>query len=235
MALHQAGVPLLHLELKFSSYPVTTADLDAKGASGLRGLAKTLKSFDYRGRPDFPLLDASNEQAYLSALASGPNLETLQIGFLLDRAVTMSIDPVLASLWSGSKLRSITLRDCSFHLHQLQSVLENCKPNNMTLVALHGTRLESGTWADALDALREAATDRTTVAYVDRPGGAECDNMSREQYNLIFLSGFDQPYKHSKANKYISSSFCSDTQNPLRPEPVDDVPSPAGQTANNDT
>ncbi|KAJ4421938.1 hypothetical protein N0V82_003435 [Gnomoniopsis sp. IMI 355080] len=230
-----AGLALLHLDVKISWNPETIWELDAEITSGLRALGKTLKSFEYHGPPDFPRIDASSIQEYLSALVSGANLERLEIAFLLEKAESMCIGPVLASLSSGTKLRFITLRDCSFHLHQLQSVLQNCTPNKMILVALHGTKLQSGTWADALDALREAAPDRTTVAYVDRPGGAECDNMSREQYNLIFLSGFDQPYKHSKANKYISSSFCNHIQNPLRLEPVEDGPSPAGQNANNDT
>lgn len=237
MSLHQLGVPLLHLNIDMTWSRRVIWDLDDSAVSGLRALAKTLKSFNYHGPPDFPQISGSDIEKYLSAFMSGESLETIDIAFLSERAESMSINTVLASLSSSTKLHSVTLRDCSFHLHQLQSVLLKCKPNGMKLISLHDIELQSGTWADALDVLREAVMDRTTVAYVERPAGAECDTMSREHYSSIFRSGYRQPFEASKANEYVSSWSRTHQLNPLRVDPAEAslFPPTAGYIASEDT
>lgn len=234
-ALYLARVPLLDLDVNISWNRRVTWDLDDPAIYSLRALAKTLKGIDYSGPPEFPNIRSSSIHQYLSALVSGEALQKISVGFKLERAESMSIGPVLASLSPGADIRFVKLHTCSFHLDQLVSVLQRCNAIENTVVFLFGVQLLSGTWADALDALRDSVTKQGSVVYIGRPTGAECDNMSRERYNSIFVSGPTRDCKGSKANRYISDWLHDkNTHNPLRPEPVKDVPFPGEDMAGDD-
>lgn len=223
-------MPLVHLEVNVSWNHCARWSLSEHDLRSLRALAKTLEVVDYNGPPDFPRIQGSAMRQYLGAFMSGEKLQDIGINFRIERAETMEIGPVLDSLRSGASLRHVRLYRCSLHLDQLQSFLQKFSPKAKSLT-LHGVRLLSGTWADALDILRDTVMDPTSVVSVQRPTGAECDNMSRERYNAVFASGVNPDYKNSKANKYISEWGYQDMQNPLRPESVENDASPAGTTS----
>lgn len=106
-AVHQAGVTLVHLDINVSWNWRTTWKLDDHGISDLRGLAKTLKVFNYRGPPDFPKIKTSSMENYMIALTSGEDLEKIDIAFQHSgHSKSTSIGSVLASLPSGMKLHS---------------------------------------------------------------------------------------------------------------------------------
>lgn len=208
---------LLQFGVKVSWNCRASWELGEGDVSSLRALAKTLKIFGYHGPPDFPLIQASSMRQYLGAFVFGESLHKIGIDFQLDRAEAMEAGPVLASLSPGISLRSLTLRHCSLHLDQLKSVLQRCDPEESS-VTLHEVELLSGTWADALDMLRDNVANTKSAVSIQRPTGAECDAMSRESYNAIFASGPNPDYYNSRANRYISDWLPSDIHNPLRPE-----------------
>jgi hypothetical protein len=70
-------------------------------------------------------------------------------------------------------------------------------------VYLHDLYLLSGTWKEASDALRKKESHTMSL---DKPCGAECNNMSPEGYSKIFIckDGYAQD---SIASVYIANRF----------------------------
>lgn len=81
---------------------------------------------------------------------------------------------------------------------------------------LRELRLLSGTWMEVLDLLRAKSSRYPSI---EKPSGAECDAMSKEEYDKVFTrpgngyaSSRDKP---SLAEEYVQDPFCSHP-NPLR-------------------
>ncbi|XXG98965.1 hypothetical protein Hte_005298 [Hypoxylon texense] len=78
-------------------------------------------------------------------------------------------------------------------------------------------RLLSGTWADVLDLLR---TKTHPYSSIQRPSGAECEDMTKEEYDKVFTkpgNGFALSWVNpSLAEEYIQQPSSSDHPNPLR-------------------
>jgi hypothetical protein len=93
-------------------------------------------------------------------------------------------------------------------LSKLVLLLERL-PQSMSCIHQKDVRLLSGTWKEALDVLRRK---RCHIMLLSEPQGAECDNMSQEDYRKIF--GNDNYGNLTETELYITNRI------PRQPNPV---------------
>lgn len=201
----------VHFEVHFSQHDI----------SGLQSIGKSLRAFGYHGPsvPEHTNLKRLSE--YLKALATGPNLRRLDIGAIAE-GTTMPMGIFLRPTPKLSKdLEVCNLFDCAFHLHELKAFLGPFKPKSLHIYWKY-TILLSGTWAEALDILREKAH---RISILEGARGAECDVMPLGDVFAIFLRRFRHgprslssgEYECSIATEYIQSMSVQKLQNPLLP------------------
>lgn len=200
-AVRSAGALLNSIDLKLSSlgYPgglVPAPDIRRVFSSGVRQLKEF--TFMYEGSPNEQDADDINE--FLSACLDTSSLQKLSLDMRTGEAEAARIDvgQIMGSK-SRHKLTDIFLGRVAMDLSKLVLFLERL-PQPMSCIHQRDFRLLSGTWKEALDALRKK---RSRVVLFSEPQGAECDNMLREDYERIFGEG-KCGYK-SEAESYIAN------------------------------
>lgn len=102
------------------------------------------------------------------------------MSFALDENAPVDMGSLLVSRHYRN-LEILRLTECPLHLIELKRFLEGI--NGSIYIFMDELFLLSGIWAEALDLIREKAH---WELYVIRQHGAECDDMSEEDYEAIF-------------------------------------------------
>jgi len=83
---------------------------------------------------------------------------------------------------SVDKLTDLSLQNFDLDYNDLVTFLRRL-PKGMERLSLYNINLHTGSWREALDALREK---KPTVVSLKDPGGAECEDMTKEEYSQLF-------------------------------------------------
>ncbi|RYP11877.1 hypothetical protein DL767_011280 [Monosporascus sp. MG133] len=200
-AVQRAGALLNSIDVKLSTlgYPrglVPAPDIRREFSSGMQQLKEF--AFEYEGSHSEQ--DAGDLNEFLSACLDTPSLQKLSLDMRGSEAETTRIDvgQIMGSK-SRHKLTDIFLRYVAMDLSKLVLFLERL-PQSVNCIHQKGVRLLSGTWKEALDALRKK---RYRFMLFSEPQGAECDNMSQTDYERIF--GSDNHGYRSEAELYITN------------------------------
>jgi len=221
VAIHKAGVSLTHLDIKVS--PLLDYSAFASSAADLRALtasAQTLKhfSFEHRGKEStlFPIRDQEDvkegRKKLLKAFLDTPSLEHISMDFptLWDDENQPSYN--FASILyfrTWENLGHLSTNYFPLQLEQLEQFANKLHPI-IRFVYMSSTRLLSGTWAEALDLLRQASLPRNHLEKrylmsIRAPRGGELDTMSREEISAIFEETKEKGWRErSLAEKYMS-------------------------------
>ncbi len=150
-------------------------------------------------------------EQFLSACLDTPSLQKLTLDLKDDETSTPRIDLAKAM---GSRARpelvSIRMRHVMVDLADLVRLLD-VLPEEMVSLEMEDVLLHSGTWKEALDALRRKSCQ---IKELRRPQGAELDDMSHREYVRIF-SAREFDTGSSPADFYISDE-CFEAPNPLQ-------------------
>ncbi|KAI1375780.1 hypothetical protein F4677DRAFT_100698 [Hypoxylon crocopeplum] len=139
-----------------------------------------------------------------------------------------NIGPVL-NRQKRPNLSNLSLRGVAFHATELELFTGSLRPRGYlgnylessyfrgVHFHLTGLRLLSGTWMGVLDLLRAKSGNFSSI---DGLSGAECEDMSKEEYDRVFTRPVDRFgssswKKPSLAEEYVGSHYCN-YPNPLR-------------------
>ncbi|KAK4154570.1 hypothetical protein C8A00DRAFT_42643 [Chaetomidium leptoderma] len=210
-AARSAGALLNRIDITLSTvgYPgalVPAPDIRQEFSSGMQ----QLKEFKFSCKDSLNEQDVEDLNEFLSACLDTSSLQKLSLDMRGEGDETARIDVgrVMGSK-SRKELTDIFLGQIAIDLSMLVRLLERL-PEPIRCLHQYNVRLLSGTWKEALDALREK---RSRVMLFRTPQGAECDNMSREDYERIF--GEDGYGNRSEAELYITNRRLLEA-NPLR-------------------
>jgi hypothetical protein len=165
-----------------------------------------------------PIFDYGPEQiaslcSLISSCRGGKALTRLDIdmNFTLHKFAPrplVSMGPLLVSRHCPD-LRALSLSVFPLHLRELKTFLGGL--NGPLCITLFNVLLLSGTWAEALDLIRQKAN---YLSFMARQRGAECDDMSEEDIMAIFgKERIPLPGEHGEATRYIRGYA---KENPLR-------------------
>lgn len=199
--------------------------LFAASAGTMQGLNR-LESFGLSPLLDcnvhaFPPVDLSGVsqfRTFLSAILNTPTLKRLELNFrdLNTNRTSFSLSS-LVEVCHWPSLTYLRLQATSIHFEELVHLTE-CWANPISL-GIEDINLLSGTWADALDLLRNRCTESSGLAKVS---GGECDVLSWDDERDIFWNIDDEdgewyyeggPDGYSKAEEYVKGFT---DQNPLK-------------------
>jgi len=184
-AVRCAGVSLktIKIELSYLGCPgslMPSPDIRREFSSGLQQLAEF--KFECRDSPDEQ--DAEGLNDALSVYVDTPSLQKLSLDMRSDDAGEpgrIDIGQIMGSR-SRDRLTDISFAYAAMDFSRMVQFL-NRLPQSTTCISLIDVRLLSGTWKEALDALRKK---NIRIVQLSEPKGAECDNMSPEDYKRIF-------------------------------------------------
>ncbi|KAK4034729.1 hypothetical protein C8A01DRAFT_18517 [Parachaetomium inaequale] len=223
-AVRSAGTLLNSIDIKLSSLGrpgalVLSPDIRQRFSSGMQQLkefAFTCTCGDNVGEQG-----VGDLEKFLWGCLNTASLQKLSLDMRYGKADTSMID-----IWKvmGSRFRheltDIFLGQVATDLSTLVLFLERL-PERMRRLHQERVNLRSGTWKEVLDALQEK---RYRAVILSEPRGAECDDMSDEDYDRIFGKDSTMLGCLSLAELYISSPNMRD-HNPLRA--LEDGPGPS--------
>ncbi|EDN07297.1 hypothetical protein I7I51_03437 [Histoplasma capsulatum] len=197
-SVRRAGTLLDNIDIKLSTlgYPGSLAlapDIRREFSSRMQ----QLKEFAFSFEGNLTEQDADDLSKFLSAFLDTSSLQNLRLHMRGEEAEAARIDvgQIIGSK-SRHKLIDISFDQVAMDLPRLLRFLERL-PQSIHCIHLRDVRLLSGTWKEALDALRKK---RSRVVLFSEPQGAECDNMPREVYESIFST---ENCDVSNAERYI--------------------------------
>jgi hypothetical protein len=213
-AVRHAGAFLHHLIIKLSSpgQPmdlVPTPDLRPLFSSGMQ----QLRTFSFelsRDHDDNDDQDADEVHEFLSACLDTSNLQSLSLdmrGGPQEEHFPLRLRQIINRNQSLHKLNNISLRQFAFDHADLIAFVRRL-PKPMYRLHMNSVRLLSGSWREALDALREK---QPRIALFTEAYGAECDGMTEEEYNRVFKK--EMFGRRTEAAAYISGRWPS---NPIQ-------------------
>lgn len=210
-AIRSAGVLLdsVNVDISTPGCPgalVPAQDIRPVFSSGMQ----QLKEFVFRCEDSANRQEADDICKFLSTCLDTSSLQELSLDFrnLEGEAARVNVGHIMGSK-SRYTLTDIFLRHVAMDLSELVLFLKRL-PQPMAYIHLDDFRLLSGTWSEALDALRNK---RSRIALLAGPSGAECDDMSRADYERIFGNGTYG--KQSEAELYIGNQILL-PRNPLQ-------------------
>jgi hypothetical protein len=210
-AIRSAGTLLNKIDIKLSAlgYPgslVPTPDIRQELTSGMR----QLKEFKFLYDGKFNEQDGEDLSEFLSACLGTSSLQKLSLDMRGHdgEAARIDLEKVMGSK-SRKQLTDIFLGQISIDPFVLLRLLERL-PEQMDRLSLSDVRLLSGTWEEALDALRKK---ECRIMRFQKSQGAECDTMSGKDYQRIF--GENKHGSPNEAERYIGNLGSLKT-NPLR-------------------
>jgi len=220
VGIHNAGVSLTHLHIEVS--PLRDYTTFASTQPKLRALtasAQSLKDFSFvcRGMDAdlFPIRSESNIDGlkkFLMALLDTSSLSEFLINLdsLWDNETQPSFGfGLIIHFRTWPNLDSFHTSTLPLRLAELERFV-NHLPRALRYIELKATRLLGGTWAEALDALKQQSGRGWSI---DIPSGGECDTMSKEENQAIFGTSYETWDDDSLANKYLHGVL---KENPLR-------------------
>jgi hypothetical protein len=209
-AVRNAGAFLSSIDIKLSTlgYPrglVPATDIRREFSSGMQ----QLKAFSFRCDDSANEQDVGDLNEFLSACLDTASLQKLSLDMRGSEVESSRIDvgQIMGSK-SRHKLTDIFFGYVAVDLSKLVLLLERL-PQSMSCIHQKDVRLLSGTWKEALDVLRRK---RCHIMLLSEPQGAECDNMSQEDYRKIF--GNDNYGNLTETELYITNRI------PRQPNPV---------------
>lgn len=164
LAFQRAGTSLTHLVIKISPPSSFRLDLDKEQISELKSAMGNLKNFNFschhphttHRMPRRDPQDTTNVMDYLAIFLDSQKAEELHCGFAgigNGRDDGDVIESTLSRLrWSSPGLRYLSLYELPIHLHELLRVIDRLRPKISLM--LYRVDLLSGTWTEALDAIR---------------------------------------------------------------------------------
>lgn len=222
LAMHAAGATLAGLMVDTYHPYELSLNISEEQISGFGEISKNLKAFDFRMSHTFydagPVCSPKEMKGlftYLSAVMGPQNVPSLSLGLLSIHMFNRdshferyTIGPLLVSeTWQ--RLETLILATFDVHLNELEKLVSMLKSG--VQIVFRTIFLSSGTWDRALDCIRSKAGSGSKL---DHPRGAECEDMTKREYNDIFeeSSAFGRP--ESKATQYIVS--VEGVKHPLR-------------------
>ncbi|RYP10690.1 hypothetical protein DL764_000480 [Monosporascus ibericus] len=210
-AVRRAGALLNSIDVKLSTLGcprslVPAPDIRRDFSSGMQ----QLKEFVFKYKGSHNEQDAGDLNEFLSACLDTPSLQKLSLDMRGEEAETTRIDvgQIMGSK-TRHKLTDIFLGYVAMDLSWLVLLLDRL-PQSMSCIHQKDVRLLSGTWKEALDALRKK---RSRNMLLSEPQGAECDNMSQTDYERIF--GNDNYEYRTEAEFYIMNLITRES-NPVQ-------------------
>ncbi|KAK4103236.1 hypothetical protein N658DRAFT_305749 [Parathielavia hyrcaniae] len=208
-----AGVLLDAIDIDLSTMGIPGAlvlapDLRQEFCSGMR----LLKEFKFRYSEALDEEGADHLSEFLSACLETSSLRQifLSVG-ATEEGEGARID-VGRIVGSKSQLTDISIHgQFATDLSKLVRLLEQL-PEPVRVLSLDGIRLLSGTWEEALVAIRKK---KCQVMFLSDPCGAECDDMSSGDYERIFSRPKDSMERNA-AEVYVRSHPALRIPNPLR-------------------
>ena len=160
---------------------------------------------------------------YLRAVLDTNNLETIFMNFSflwqLDAEPSAFTLGSLITFRQWPKLRHLNLSKASLHFEELKKFVESM-PTQLYLLSLYSMDLLSGTWAEALDVLRNT----TKLAIMQGGSGAELDELSVAEKDAIFEKPtvWSTEWRHALEveNKVEAYIIGRSEQNPFRDAPL---------------
>ncbi|KEZ43889.1 hypothetical protein SAPIO_CDS4063 [Scedosporium apiospermum] len=208
-AVRCAGVSLKTIKIELSDLGcpgslMPSPDIRREFSSGLQQLAEFKFECD---SPDEQ--DAEGLNDALSVYVDTPSLQKLSLdmrSYDAGEPGRIDIGQIMGSR-SRDRLTDISFAYAAMDFSRMVQFL-NRLPQSTTCISLIDVRLLSGTWKEALDALRKK---NIRIVHLSEPKGAECDNMSPEDYKRIFD---DKCAYRTLAELYITNRI-SQQRNPL--------------------
>ncbi|ROW13108.1 hypothetical protein VPNG_06019 [Cytospora leucostoma] len=223
-AFHRAGTSLTHFKIKLSPPLRFHLDLDKEQNSELKSAMGNLRDFSlmcYHTCPRRDLQDTTNAMDFLAICMDSQKAERLHCSFSgigKDRDDWEVIVSTLSRLrWSSPGLRYLSLCELDIHLHELLKVIDRLKPK----ITLHLYRIDllSGTWTEALDAIRLKCAGNLD-SRISRISGVDIRFLAREVWTYEeWEDMIDLPYddydidQANEVTRYITGLR---PDNPLR-------------------
>lgn len=221
-AVRGAGALVDSINLKLSCLGqgwglVLDPTIRAQFSSGMQQLRRF--SFELERDQEDPDPDRQdlidNLHRFLSACVDTPSLEKLSVSSRNTDHLTDGIDvgEVMGSR-SRPKLRHISLWHVSLDASKLRKMLK--QPRELIrFLYLDDINLRNGTWEETLDALR--GKGGAGYLCLKNPSGAECVDMSPDDYKDVFGTGDGWEREHnSKAEIYVNNPDSKWYSNPIR-------------------
>jgi hypothetical protein len=194
---------------------VPAPDLRLDFSSGMQQLRRF--SFEH----EFPCRDEDSDDdegqvtdlhEFLSACLDTSSLQSLGLdlrGGEHERHFPLCLRLIISRKQSLYKLDDIFLGQCALDYADLIAFLRRL-PKSMDYLSLSNVRLLNGSWRETLDALREK---RPRFASLKAPAGAECEDMSGEEYSRLFEEeqfGYRTNAEAYLLNRWISNPMLAD-------------------------
>ncbi|KFX96248.1 hypothetical protein V490_03443 [Pseudogymnoascus sp. VKM F-3557] len=212
VAVRSAGVWLNDIDIKLSfvggSQQLVT-DLEAR--EKVSAAMQQVKTFSFKCSDSLDERDSDNLNKFLETCLDTPSLKKLKLDLRIDgEAEEWHVD--IAGRFIASRpwrnLTDISIFQVSVDLSDLVSFLQSLPPS-IECLWITDMHLRSGTWAEALEVLREKSYK---IVHITSPRGAECDDLSQEELENVF----GKPnHNFSSAEQYIRKLRYM-TNNPLQ-------------------
>lgn len=199
-SVRSAGASLnnINMNLETLGCPGTltvTSGMRQEFSSGLQ----QLKAFAFRCEGSLDEQDMNSLNEFLSVCLDAPNLKKLDLDMrgAADQTTRVDVGKIMGSK-SRHELTDVYFGQVAMDFSSLVLFLKRL-PETMYSLHLDDVRLLSGTWKQALDALRKNKYD---FVKLKAPHGAECDEMPPEVYETIFKTSYSH-LSSSEAEAYI--------------------------------
>ncbi|KXX77785.1 hypothetical protein MMYC01_204782 [Madurella mycetomatis] len=165
----------------------------------LSSAVQQLNNFSFECRAYVKKHDSNDLNEFLKPFLDTLSLKRLKLDVMLDESSAISRVGQAILLRPRQNLTDIVLTGVALDLSDLILFLKNLQPS-LSRLYITDVYLLSGTWAEALEALREKSYG--TLHLFD-PRGAECNVLSYEEFAKVFGTTKDRRFHTNQAERYI--------------------------------